>query len=107
MTDPYRLLEVAEDADDDAIQQAYLRMVKTFPPERAPQRFQAIRQAYETLRGPRERLALRWFPTGDPPPLSDLLDSADPAQAGRPTLDELQAALDWSLHQPRRKPDHG
>jgi len=105
MNDPYLILEVAEDADDATIHRAYLQKVRAFPPERAPARFQAIRRAYETLRDERVRRRHRLFPEG-PPPATDLL--AAPASGnGRPDLDTLLAALDWSLRAPGLEDGHG
>ena len=39
MTDPYALLGVEADADDDTIRRRYLELVKQFPPERHPDKF--------------------------------------------------------------------
>lgn len=54
--DPFAVLGVDENADDDAIKRRYLAMVRAFPPDRAPERFQALRRAYEAVSGQRERL---------------------------------------------------
>ena len=55
MTDPRKILGVGPDAGDEEIRAAYLRRVKEHPPERSPERFELIRDAYETLRDPRRR----------------------------------------------------
>jgi hypothetical protein len=68
MPTPFETLGVSEDADDAAIKKAYLARVREFPPEREPERFQAVRAAYEAIRGPRERLAWRLFQTLTPDP---------------------------------------
>jgi hypothetical protein len=44
---PYLVLGVPPDADDQTIRQAYLKAVKESPPEADPRRFQAVSQAYE------------------------------------------------------------
>jgi curved DNA-binding protein CbpA len=54
--DPFTVLGVGEDAGDDEIKRRYLSLVRTFPPDREPERFQAYRAAYETLRDQRQRL---------------------------------------------------
>ncbi|WP_295388772.1 DnaJ domain-containing protein [uncultured Thiodictyon sp.] len=82
MSDPYLTLGLPPDADDDAVHAAYLAAVKTCPPERDPQRFQAIRAAYESLRTQRARLAQALFDR-EPPSLTDILDRADPVGAPR------------------------
>lgn len=54
--DPFAVLGVAEEAGDDAIRRRYLALVRAYPPDRAPERFQAYRRAYEAISGPRERM---------------------------------------------------
>ena len=56
MSDPYLILGIGEDADDAAVEVAYLEGIKRYPPERDPKRFEALRAAYETLRTRRDRL---------------------------------------------------
>lgn len=63
--DPKEVLGVAWNASEEQIRAAYLRKVKEYPPDRAPEQFETIRDAYETLRDPRRRAR-------------DLLRSADP-----------------------------
>ncbi len=54
--DPFAALGLGENADDDAVKRRYLALVRAYPPDREPERFQALRQAYEAVRGQRERL---------------------------------------------------
>jgi preprotein translocase subunit Sec63 len=63
MTDPFAVLGVDEDASDETIRQHYLALVRRFPPDREPDRFQEIRQAYEAIRGARERLVMKLLHT--------------------------------------------
>ena len=56
MLDPFTLLGVAEDADDAEIRRRYLALVRDFPPDRGPERFQELRAAYEALGDQRKRL---------------------------------------------------
>jgi curved DNA-binding protein CbpA len=65
MNDPFSTLGVGEDADDDQIKQRYLSLVRTFPPDREPERFQAYRTAYEALRDQRKRLETKLLGTRD------------------------------------------
>jgi curved DNA-binding protein CbpA len=53
--DFYERLEVARTASREEIKHAYLRLVRRYPPERAPEEFKRIREAYETLSDPRTR----------------------------------------------------
>lgn len=92
MGDPYLTLGVDTDADDDAIHQAYLAAVRACPPEIDPQRFEAVRAAYESIRSRRDRLAHDLFDTTPPSP-SELLDRASPVGPPRRPSPEMFAAL--------------
>lgn len=61
--DPFAVLGISENADDAAIKQRYLTLVRTFPPDREPDRFQEIRQAYEAVRTKRGRLEVQLLQT--------------------------------------------
>ena len=52
-TDPFAVLGVDENAGDEAIKQRYLALVRAYPPDREPDRFQEYRRAYEAVRGER------------------------------------------------------
>jgi curved DNA-binding protein CbpA len=64
MTDPYQVLGLPPESDDEAIRRRYLELVRQFPPERHPERFAAVRQAYESLRDLNTRLRHRLFEAG-------------------------------------------
>src|ERR1700685_1525054 len=61
--DPFAVLGVGEDAGDEAIKQRYLALVRAYPPDREPERFQQFRGAYEAIRGERERLEVKLLHT--------------------------------------------
>ena len=93
MTDPYRLLGVPADADDDAIRAAYLAGVRACPPERDRQRFEQVRAAYEAIASAPQRLAHGLFDTALPS-LADLLDSLSAGwQPGKPDAAALYRVL--------------
>lgn len=77
MPDPYLLLGVARDADDATVRDAYLKAIKSCPPERDGQRFEAIRAAYELIGDHRARINYELFNT-DPPSVIDVLDLVAP-----------------------------
>ncbi len=56
MIDPYNVLGLNHDADDEEIRRRYLELVRENPPDRAPQRFTEICAAYESLCDPLTRL---------------------------------------------------
>jgi DnaJ domain len=57
--DPFAVLDVAEDADDETIKRRYLALVRQHPPEREPERFNEIRAAFEAVESKRDRLRAR------------------------------------------------
>ena len=66
---PFALLGVDETGDDEAVRAAYLAAVRRCPPDRDPEAFQRIRDAYEAIRDGERRLDFRLF---GPPPLERL-----------------------------------
>jgi curved DNA-binding protein CbpA len=64
MTDPYAVLGLPPESDDDTIRRRYLELVRQFPPEHQPEKFAAIRAAYENLRDLNTRLRYRLFEAG-------------------------------------------
>jgi curved DNA-binding protein CbpA len=64
MTDAYAVLGLPDDSNDEAIRRRYLELVRQYSPERDPERFAAVRRAYETLRDLDTRLRHRLFEAG-------------------------------------------
>jgi curved DNA-binding protein CbpA len=64
MTDPYAVLGLPADCDDEMIRRRYLELVKQFSPERHAEKFALIRRAYESLRDLETRLRYRLFEAG-------------------------------------------
>ena len=102
MNDPWLLLGVPRDADDETIRRAWLEAVRRHPPERDPARFQAIRAAFERIDTRRRRLALALFET-EPPDLDTLIGLAlrHHARQGhgggaRPSAEALRGLLEES-----------
>jgi curved DNA-binding protein CbpA len=54
--DPFTTLGVDEHDGDDEIKRRYLALVRAFPPDRDPERFQRYRAAFEALSDERTRL---------------------------------------------------
>ena len=76
MPDPYTVLDLALDSTDEAIRRRYLQLVRTYTPERAPERFAAIREAYDKLRDPVSRLRYRVFDAGKDDTIEAILADA-------------------------------
>jgi curved DNA-binding protein CbpA len=64
MIDPYAVLGLPPDSDDETIRRRYLELVRQFSPEHAPEKFAVIRAAYENLRDLDTRLRYRLFEAG-------------------------------------------
>lgn len=62
--DPYTVLGIGPDADDEAIRRRYLELIRAFPPEQHPEAFAAIRAAYEKVRDIDARARYRLFEAG-------------------------------------------
>jgi DnaJ-class molecular chaperone len=65
MRDPYEVLNLPPDADDETIRRRYLELVRQFTPEHHPETFAAIREAYEALKDLTTRLRRRLFDVGE------------------------------------------
>jgi curved DNA-binding protein CbpA len=93
MTDPYQVLELLPDADDAAIRARYLELVRRWPPEQAPEKFAAVRTAYELVRNRDARLKHRLFDAGRGASIDGLIEEAVcRTRRRRVTLAELLAA---------------
>jgi curved DNA-binding protein CbpA len=76
MTDPYTVLGLPPDSDDEAIRRRYLELVRKFSPEHHPERFAAVRAAYESLRDATTRVRHRLFEAGKQDSLDAIVEEA-------------------------------
>jgi len=74
MNDPYVILGLQGDSDDDTIRRRYLELVRQFSPEHHPEKFAAVRQAYENLRDLNTRLRYRLFEAGKKESIDALIE---------------------------------
>jgi curved DNA-binding protein CbpA len=90
VTDPYQVLGLPVDADDETIRRRYLELVKEFPPDHHAARFNEIRQAYEQLKDLETRLRDRLFEVAKPDELTAIIAEVE-GHAPRPrrTLQQL------------------
>jgi curved DNA-binding protein CbpA len=51
----YSSLELSHHADAEKIKRSYFRLIRQYPPQEYPEKFQSIREAYETLSDPKAR----------------------------------------------------
>ncbi len=93
MKTPFDILDVPEDATDEAIKKAYLKKVRQYPPEQAPTQFQTIRIAFEAIQTRHQRLKYQLF-HHEPPSLDALLERVlQTGEPQRPTEEILTQAL--------------
>jgi curved DNA-binding protein CbpA len=95
MSDPYEVLGLRPDSDDELIRRRYLELVRQFTPERAPEKFAAIRAAYESLRDVNTRLRFRLFEAGKTESIDALIQEMTCQSARRRV--PLKALLDTVL----------
>ncbi len=97
MRTAYAILEVTDSANDDVIKQAYLSKVHAFPPERAPQKFQEIRNAYEAIKTARQRAEYDLLHEPDVNLQQLLADHLPAGEHRRPSLTQILHALAESV----------
>ena len=75
MKTPYEILDVAIEASDAEIKQAYLRQVKINPPDHEQEKFQLIHKAYTSIKDNKSRMSYALFtlPTAN---FNELIDQA-------------------------------
>ncbi len=94
MKNPYLVLELGEDADQAAIDGAYRRLLRQYPPETHPERFQLVAEAYAALRDEEKRAEIAIFgclKAGDKP--ADLLPPSARPKRLRAGMAAWQSAL--------------
>ena len=78
--DPWALLGIEPGASDEEIRAAYRDAVKRHPPDRDPQGFTRLNEAFAALRDPRARAQERLL---GPSPLRDLVELQDLLRASK------------------------
>jgi tetratricopeptide (TPR) repeat protein len=78
--DFYAVLGVSKTASPEEIKRAYLALVRQYTPERAPEEFKRIRQAYETLSDPAAR---QRYDSRPDPHITELVNQAGEAMRAR------------------------
>lgn len=76
MPDPYSVLGVPPDADDETIRRRYLELARQFTPEQHPERFAAVRAAYELVKDLDSRVRHRLFDAGKDDTIEAIIEEA-------------------------------
>ncbi len=66
MRSPFDILEIPESSSDAQIKSAYLNMIHQYPPDRYPEIFKEIKDAYEKVSTRRNRVSHRLFHVHEP-----------------------------------------
>lgn len=74
------ILGVSSKASLEEIRAAYLNKVKEYPPDRSPEEFEKVRDAYDALREPRNRFKAMLRSNEFDGPLTSLLEGRKPAR---------------------------
>ena len=74
MLDPYKVLGVEPDADDETIRRRYLELVRQYTPEHNPEKFATVRAAYERLKDLDARVRHRLFESGKRDGIEELIE---------------------------------
>ena len=91
--DPREVLGVSATATEGDIRAAYLLKVKEHPPDRSPDEFERIRDAYEKLRDPRQRARHLLLSVDPRAPLASLVGTTPSSRrfvGPRPWLEVLK-----------------
>ncbi len=59
---PYEILKIDPSADDAAVRDSYLKLVRQFPPEQHPRNFAEINRAYGMIKDETRRMKHALFP---------------------------------------------
>ena len=73
MANPYDVLNVAFADGDAVIRRRYLEAVRRFPPDRCPEGFRRVRDAYERIRDEKSRLEFLLFDASQGETIDELL----------------------------------
>ncbi|MGL6077001.1 MAG: J domain-containing protein [Fimbriiglobus sp.] len=95
MSSPFTVLGVDLTADDDAIRKRYIELIREFSPETAPEKFAAIREAFEAIGNVHKRANFLIDPGKRGESIDQLLEDYERTMPRkRNTLDELIQATD-------------
>jgi curved DNA-binding protein CbpA len=73
MSDPYAVLGLSAGCGEADVRRRYLELVRQYPPDRVPERFAEIHDAYEKLRDPVLRMESALFDVDAPDTIADVI----------------------------------
>jgi curved DNA-binding protein CbpA len=66
MKTPFEILDIPESVTDPQVKTAYLQKTREFPPERFPEKFKEIKDAYEKIKSFQDRVSYKLFHLDEP-----------------------------------------
>lgn len=66
MKTPFEILDIDVSASDSEIKSAYLKKVRRFTPERFPEEFKKIKEAYSAISDSKKRIEFKLFNVDEP-----------------------------------------
>jgi hypothetical protein len=86
LSDPHAVLELKPDATPDEVRQAYLNLVRRYPPDQEPDKFREIYNAYKLLCDPLAQAEVMFRPAIAPPNLEAIIAAAENRRPRLPKL---------------------
>jgi curved DNA-binding protein CbpA len=53
---PFYVLKVFHTSTDEEVRNAYISLIREYPPDRSPEKFQEVREAFEEIKHERDRI---------------------------------------------------
>lgn len=103
MLKSYLVLDLSLDATDQEIRKKYLQLVKAYSPERSPEAFKEITNAYESIKDKRSRAKTELFSALENMESSETLKALAASikmKRRNPGLQELFKAITLNSQQP-------
>jgi len=104
MISAFDILGVEDNTSDEAVRNAYLQKIREYPPERFPETFKEVRQAFDAIATDKLRMTYRLF-SQDTPNIAFLaektLETEEPGV--RPTKEIILKLLENAIVKHRLK----
>ncbi|MBF0379433.1 MAG: J domain-containing protein [Magnetococcales bacterium] len=97
MKNPFHILNIEPDADDEAVHAAYQRLIAIHSKTASPTRAKEIEWAYDTIKNPRDRISFKLFQTPTPDIPTLLGPSLSNPTSATPNKEKTLAVIKNSL----------
>ncbi|MBF0193195.1 MAG: hypothetical protein HQL71_01505 [Magnetococcales bacterium] len=97
MKNPFHLLNIPPDANDDMVHAAYERLISIHSKATSPTRAKEIEWAYQAIKNPRDRISFKLFQTPTPDLPTLIGPSLTKLTAAHPSKEKTLAVITNSL----------